>query len=186
MKTKGANSFDNFFSEPVYYDEHGYVFKSNTFNQQQAEEYFVNWLMDEWQWLPRENKKYVYREVRKNISNGFVKWHGFIDDDGEMHNGWVLYREWRGGQKRFRHVYVVDFQKHYLEHGHHFEPILSDWGMPRGHNDRDCFVCNQLKLAKLQGSLDALKQSELLMLHPSTQEGITELEKEIGYYDSYK
>ena len=50
-KTKGTNSFENYFSEPQYYDEHGYVFSSNTFNQQQAEEYFVNWLMKEWQWL---------------------------------------------------------------------------------------------------------------------------------------
>lgn len=191
MRMPGPNSYENYFSEPTYYDGHGYAFSSDTFNQQSAEEYFANWLMEEWQWIPREHRKYVYNEVRRNIKNAWVKWHGFIDDDGEMHNGWVLYHDWKGGQKRFRHVYVVDFEKHYIEHGHHFEPIVSDWGMPRSHNDRGCLVCGQLKLAKLEGTRDEIDKIDELIVFEGNQLKVVntrqqELIKEIGYYDSYK
>jgi hypothetical protein len=188
MSTKGPNSFENFFCEPQDYPESGYVFRHNPFNREQAVTYFVDWLMEQWQWLPRENRKYLYNDVRKNIADGFVKWHGYIDDNGDMRNGWVLYHQWLAGEKYFKHVWIVSFEKHFVEHGHHFEPLLSDWGMQ---HHSSCATCGRLKLAKLQGELEGLRNVVIPSGHfsPIAKELAArkaELEKEISYYDSYK
>lgn len=193
MSKKGPNSYENFFDEPQHYPEHGYVFKGDSFNQESAIKYFVNWLMDEWQWIPRDNRKYVLNEVQRNITDGWVKWHGYVDDNGDMRNGWVLYHEWHGNEKRFRHVYVASFQKHYIEHGHHFEPVVSDWGRRSGN---DCLVCGQLKMRVVESHLETLRKlgmgageyhdEEDCVPLKQIIEQTREAEKEIGYYDSYR
>lgn len=192
-KNQRPNSFDNYFSEPQYYTDTGHVFKASNdamqFNQEMAIEYFVNWLMNEWQWIPRDNCKYVFREVRQNIENGWVKWHGFIDDENEMRNGWVLYHEWKGGQKGFKHVYHVHVEKHFIVHGHHFEPLLSDWGM-QYHSS--CATCGRLERAKLQGAhAELVYMDEAAMfagkhIKEAAASRKAALEKELSYYDGYK
>lgn len=200
-KLPGANTFKNFFDEPQRYPDGEYVFAAKDqamlFNQELAIRYFVDWLMEQWQWIPRENRKYVFYEVRKHISSGFVKWHGGIDDDGNMGNAWWLYHEWKGNQKGFKHVWVADFQKHYIQHGHHFDPIVSDWGMQHG-GSNDCVMCGRLKMQKVIGGIEELnaihrtdgkdlpKRDFDNVSDEAIDERVEELEKELGYYDSYK
>lgn len=136
------SKFDEFFEEPVSYWSDGYAVSAST--EQEAIEKFTEYFMD-WHWIPREHRKYVIYQIRSTIHNGWVKWHGFINDEGETQNGWVLYKDMRGGQNRFRHLYVAQFNKHYAETGHHFEPTIDEYGHRFRHND--CNICGKVVLS---------------------------------------
>lgn len=140
LKPKKRSAFASFFEEPVDYGIDGYAVLAE--DEQHAIEKFTDYFM-EWQWIPRENKKYVIYQARRTMRVGWVKWHGFIDDDGELHNGWVLYQDDHWRQPRFKKVYVMDYDKHYFEFGHHWETTVDDYGYAR--HMRDCNVCGKVR-----------------------------------------
>lgn len=133
------NSFENFFATPFHYGE-GYGYAVNARNENEAVDKLAA-DFDDWHWIVGDSKKYLKADLRSNLKDGYVKWHGYIDDDGEMHNGWVIHATLPMNTRGYRHVYYSDYEKHYVLHGHHFEPKVNEGG--RREWGRDCNVCGE-------------------------------------------
>lgn len=146
-------AFKEFFAEPFLYDEgYGYAIDGITYNQDQAAEIFFKEFTEN---LVPEVHKYVRYYLRHNIKESYVKWHGFIADDDELHNGWVIHDDYymKKGAKR---VWRVNPDKHYFRTGHEYTLTIDKYGFPRygwNNHDRDCSVCTEIKV--LEQKLEA-------------------------------
>lgn len=137
MKKLRPNSFENFFAEPFHYDG-GYGFAVHAKDQAEALDKMLEYFSD-WHWMTGDILKYLKYDLKQNMSNCWVKWQGYTDDDGVFANGWVITSEYKGGQKGWRHVFSIDYDKHYITHGHHWEPQVDEDGYRS--NSRSCNVC---------------------------------------------
>lgn len=138
-------AFKEFFAEPFYYaDVYGYALDGLTFSKDQALEIFFKKFTDN---LVPEVHKYVRYYLRNNIKESYVKWHGYIDDDGQMSNGWVISDDYYK-KRASKRVWRVSRDDHYFRTGHEFQPIIDVQGYARWGSsyDRDCNVCTEVKL----------------------------------------
>jgi len=143
MRTKNKklrpNSYENFFSEPTFYDD-GYGYAVAAKGKEDAIKKYLEYFQD-YHWITDDHRKYLAADLRSNLKNCWVRWQGWLDDDGEFRNGWVITSEYHGGQKGWFHVYSSDYERHYVERGHHFEHQVEEDG--RQIWNRDCNVCGQ-------------------------------------------
>lgn len=132
------NSFKNFFAEPFSYNDSSYGYAVDAKDTEDALDKYMAYFAD-WHWITDEHRKHLKADLRANMQNCWVRWGGFRDDDGEFYNGWVITSEYHGGQKGWFHVFSSNYQKHYVETGHHFERKVDEDG--RQQWNRDCAVC---------------------------------------------
>lgn len=146
-KQSRPNSFENFFSEPFRYDDgYGYAVSAN--NEREATDKIVSCLsytyegyVDSYDRLQR-----LKREIRESMKECWVTWQGFVDEDGEFSNGWVITSKWMGGKRGYKMVYSSDYDRHYVEKGHRYEPKADEEGhrVNYSFNKYSCDVCRQI------------------------------------------
>lgn len=137
------NSFENFFSEAFHYGD-GYGYAVNAKNEREAIDKIVEYLGYEDR--GKDSMHRLKREIRENMRESWVRFQGFLADDGEFHNGWTITSEWMGGKRGWKKVFESDYNRHYVVHGHRYEPKADENGnrVNYSFNEWNCDVCNQL------------------------------------------
>jgi hypothetical protein len=146
-----VSKFAEYFSEPVHYDGWGLVVDGVNNNTSQAIEIFIKELGDN---IVEESQRFVRHYVTTNIKWSYVRWHGGIDDDGQMYNGW-----WIGespSSKGAKAVFYINPDRHYMRLGHHYTPAIDQNGRVRRWGGYDCNVCTQLEV--YEKKLESIKE----------------------------
>jgi hypothetical protein len=141
------NSYDNFFKEPFHYDGgYGYAIKAK--DSWEARDKIVDYLSFEDCGVDFMHR--LKRELRQNMKECWVRFQGYVDDDGEFHNGWVITSEWMGGRKGWRLVWTSDYNQHYVTYGHRYEPKADEDGhrVNYSYNNWNCDVCNYIDVLR--------------------------------------
>lgn len=144
-KKESPNSFKNFFSEvQSYYDSYGYAIDAKDIweAREKIEEYL------DFEDCGIDFNQRLKRELRENMKTGWVRFQGYLDDDGEFYNCWVITSEWKGGQPRWFKVWYSDYNRHYVTYGHRFEPKADEEGHRVNYSYNSCDVCNQINELK--------------------------------------
>lgn len=143
------SKFNDFFEEPVYYEyPYGWLVDGETNSKEQAREIFFSQFTDNL--VPEVHKytKHYLNHHNSNIKEYWAKWHGYIDDDGQMSNGWVVSPDYckKKGAKR---VFGVVEDRHYFRTGHEYTHQIDEYGHRKfgwsRSNDGDCLVCVQIE-----------------------------------------
>lgn len=139
------SSFKEHFSYVRQYNE-GYGYAVDAKNTQDAVEKIFEYL--DFSWYDDNQKQRLRRELRENMRQCWVRFQGWMDDDGEFFNTWVITSEWKGMQPRYFQVYATDWDRHYVDKGHRYEPKADEPGnrVNYSYNKWDCDVCNQIHI----------------------------------------
>lgn len=121
---KKTTAFDEFFSEPVDFDGTYVVSAEGLWSEDSIVDKFCEYFKD-WNWI---DLPYLKHQIRNTQTHAWVKWHAGINEDGEPQNMWWLYREFPVGKKGYKTVYIFSWDKHYVEKGHRYQPVISEQG----------------------------------------------------------
>jgi hypothetical protein len=98
------SKFDEQFAEPVGFNGSEYYGVSAVaYDREQAAAQFSEY--------------HGYTVEPDELNKSWVKWHGGIDDDGEMRNSWWESPSYEG-KKRAKPVWLVGWDKHRARYGH--------------------------------------------------------------------
>lgn len=147
------SSFKEQFSEVNhYYDGYGYAV--NAKDLYEARDKIFEYV--DYSWLTEDMKERMKRELRENMRECWVRFHGFQDEDNDykLRNCWVITSEWKGGKKGWKQVFESNYNKHYVEHGHRYEPKADERGhrVNYSYSNWNCDVCNQISILKSRES----------------------------------
>lgn len=151
FKEKSHNSFENYFSEVQCY-ELPYGYTVNAKNEREAIDKIVEYL--DWDWEEQAFER-LKREIRENLEINFVRWQGWLDDDGYFSNCWVITKDKMWGVPRYKRVFSSNFDRHYVSYGHRFEPKADEPGNRVNYSMNRCDVCDTIN--SLESEIERLK-----------------------------
>lgn len=141
------SSFAEHFSEVQSYDD-GYGYAVNARNVQEAVDKIEEYV--DYSRRSDDERQRLRRELRENMRECWVRFQGYMDWDNEFYNCWVITSEWMGGKPRWKKVFESNYDRHYVNHGHRFEPKADEPGNRVHYSTNSCDVCNQIYELKKQ------------------------------------